>query len=225
MKEYIKKSSQKRVGEFPIVGWGINLVVADPITNNVSPTSVIERLKAKIPHKYIENIDAIYVGKFKHLEKMDHNASYMDGVIYVTSEQDSEYDMLDDIVHEIGHAVEELYGMSMYADKKIEREFLGKRHRLYDLLASEGYDVEPYQVDFLSPDYNQRLDSFFYMEVGYPFMEMLSSTLFYSPYGATSLREYFANGFESIYFSNNGNRLKKISPILYNKIKSIEGNE
>lgn len=212
------------MGEFPIVDWGIHMVVANRITNDVSPLTVIERLKGKVPSRYVENVDAIYVGKFEHLEKMDHNASYMDGVIYVTNEQDSEDDMIEDIIHEIGHAVEEKHSVELYSDEKIKREFLGKRQRLYDLLASEGYNVEIHQMDFLSPDYKESLDSFFYMEVGYPFMEMLSSTLFYSPYGATSLREYFANGFESIYFSNDGNRLKKISPILYNKIKLIEGN-
>jgi len=44
--------------------------------------------------------------------------------------------------------------------------------------------------------------------------------LFYSPYAATSLREYFANGFEN-YFLKNKIYLKKISLNLYNKIEEL----
>ena len=45
--------------------------------------------------------------------------------------------------------------------------------------------------------------------------------LFNSPYGATSLKEYFANGFEAYYI---GDRiyLSKISPYLYNKIENLD---
>ena len=45
--------------------------------------------------------------------------------------------------------------------------------------------------------------------------------MFYSPYGATSLREYFANGFEAYYYHRDVNFLKKISPILFDKVKEL----
>jgi len=45
--------------------------------------------------------------------------------------------------------------------------------------------------------------------------------LFYSPYGATSLREYFANGFECYFHKRDHKFLKKISPAIFSKIEQI----
>jgi len=47
--------------------------------------------------------------------------------------------------------------------------------------------------------------------------------LFYSPYAITSLREYWANGFEN-YLLGDKQMLRDLSPILYNKIETIIDN-
>jgi hypothetical protein len=44
--------------------------------------------------------------------------------------------------------------------------------------------------------------------------------LFVSPYGATSLQEYFANGFEK-YYLGESKAVKDISPVLYNVLYSL----
>jgi len=44
--------------------------------------------------------------------------------------------------------------------------------------------------------------------------------LFYSPYAITSLREYWANGFEN-YLLGDRERLKDLSPILFRKVEEI----
>jgi len=44
--------------------------------------------------------------------------------------------------------------------------------------------------------------------------------LFPNAYSPTSIREYFASGFEE-YFLGDRNYLKKVSPVLYRKIKEI----
>ena len=59
--------------------------------------------------------------------------------------------MVDDIIHEIAHAVEEIAGSEIYGDDKIEIEFLGKRKRLESILKNEYYDVSQY--DFLNSKY------------------------------------------------------------------------
>ena len=56
--------------------------------------------------------------------------------------------------------------------------------------------------------------------VGYPTLLSLTMGLFCSPYGATSIQEYFANGFEK-YFTESPEYVKNISPILYKKIEEI----
>ena len=43
-----------------------------------------------------------------------------------------------------------------------------------------------------------------------------------SPYAITSLREYFANGFEAYFLDvDNRNSLKNTSPVLYEKIANL----
>ena len=53
-------------------------------------------------------------------------AMYENSSIFVTNVQDNEQDMLDDIVHEISHSVEETDGDIIYSDGSIEQEFLEK---------------------------------------------------------------------------------------------------
>jgi len=48
--------------------------------------------------------------------------------------------------------------------------------------------------------------------------------MFVSPYGATSLREYFANSFEK-YFMGHHEEVQKLSPQAYKKITQIINQE
>ena len=77
----------------------------------------------------------------------------------------------------------------------------------------------PYKK-FLQTNYDRELDKYFYEDVGYATMASMSIGMFYSPYAATSLREYFANGFEN-FFLKDSNYLKDISPFLYKKINNL----
>ena len=63
-------------------------------------------------------------------------------------------------------------------------------------------------------------DNLLYKEIGYPILANLTSGLFVSPYGATSIREYFANAFEH-YFLNDLTSVKLISPTAYDKIQEL----
>jgi hypothetical protein len=45
--------------------------------------------------------------------------------------------------------------------------------------------------------------------------------LFLSPYGATSLREYFSNAFEGYFLNDEKEYVKKISPAVYNKLDKL----
>ena len=55
-------------------------------------------------------IDAFYVGQFKDLIDYERAAVYRDGAIFITNSQTDNSDMIDDIVHEIAHGLEEKYG-------------------------------------------------------------------------------------------------------------------
>jgi hypothetical protein len=70
------------------------------------------------------------------------------------------------------------------------------------------------------PQYNPHLDQFFVKTVGYPLLTTLVNGIFNSPYAATSLREYFARGFEEFVMGDR-HYLRKISPVLYSKIEEL----
>ena len=76
-------------------------------------------------------------------------------------------------------------------------------------------------VYFQNSDYNEEFDEYLYTQIGYPALGAFVNGLFYSPYAATSLREYFARGFEEYYIGDR-KYLTKISPMVYNKVKYLD---
>ena len=62
---------------------------------------------------------------------------------------------------------------------------------------------------------------FLSQDIGYVNLRGVTQGLFYSPYAATSLREYFANGFENFHIKKDYNYLQIMSPVLYNKIQNL----
>ena len=74
--------------------------------------------------------------------------------------------------------------------------------------------------DFVNTEYSEDFDQLLYKEVGYDRLTFFTMGLFVSPYGATSYREYFANGFEN-YFLNDPQYVKVVSPAVYDKIDGL----
>ena len=196
----------------------IEIFIKDQLPDHVNMDFILKYIKNRIPYHLLRGVDMIYIGRFKNLEDKEANALYQDGAIYITNEQDDDRDMIDDIIHEISHSVEELYGHGIYDDGAIEREFLGKRKRLFMDLKS--HDYKPPKTLQYKTDYDQEIDDYLYKEVTYDAMWHFVGGLFPSPYAATSLREYFARGFEE-YTMDNKRELKQICPVLYQKIKEL----
>jgi len=65
------------------------------------------------------------------------------------------------------------------------------------------------------------LDTLFYKKIGYDTLSYFTEPIFVSPYSATSLREYFSEGFEN-YYMGEQQLVMDLSPELYNKIKLLE---
>ena len=220
MKNYIKNKNSLSKGNFLTVN-SINIIVKDEIMFDISFSDLEDLLKS-FPPRFLSDLDYIMFGNFDFLRKKGHNASYADGVIYVSSLQEDNYDILDDIVHEIGHCVEEKYETFIYGDQQIELEFIKKRKLLQKEMDKEGFSIPSHM--YLNTEYDERLDDLFANKIGYPIMTTISNGIFYSPYGATSLREYFANGFEA-YFYHKDLYLKKVSPLLFSRIEDLEQGE
>ena len=199
---------------------GVEVVIKDDIKDpSISVRNVLQKIGLKIPNNFLINVDVIYVGQFDFLNKRSIQAVYENSCIFVTNDQSSIEDMCDDIVHEIAHSLEEIYKEMIYSDGKLEREFLIKRKQLYSILRDQGLEAE--LVKFLEPSYQQDFDQYLYMEIGYPTLDMLGSSIFYSPYAATSIREYFANGFEAFYYYGDFQFINKYCPELFQKLTNI----
>lgn len=195
---------------------GIEVEELSPLPENVSLTSAVEEVLSRIPSHLTVNVKNIKVGNFEHLNKREMQAVYENSVIYVTNKQESVSDLVDDLVHEFAHSVEEIYGEEIYGDKTLQDEFLRKRKKMWNRLKSGGYEVDI--SFFLETSYNKDFDNFLYKEVGYDKIRMMLADIFFSPYAATSLKEYYANGFEAFFMKEEVRRLRDISPVLYKKI-------
>jgi hypothetical protein len=221
LNKFFRSAEQIRLIEQTIFG-NINVVQQQEMPDNINLNNILKKIQIVIPDHFVQNLDGIYVGEYDFLLKRDLNALYKDGVIYVLPDQDDEQDVYEDIVHEIAHCVEETYGMDIYEDGKIEQEFLRKRRALLDTLKAYGYN-EVSDAAYGNTEFSRKFDEFLYLIVGYPTLTQLTPNLFVSPYGATSLREYFANCFEEYFARRQYDHVKKISPAVYEKIELLLG--
>ena len=216
---YIKKSSDDLANRKETLLFNdVAVFIKDPLPDNVSLKSVLSKIETALPRHLITNLEAIYVGEFEHLKKREVNAAFQDGALYISNVQDDEDDLLDDVIHELAHSVEEEYGLQIYGDGVIEKEFIGKRKQLYNLVRSYDYNVK--ESEFLKVDFSEDFDDLLYKDIGYDKLEHFTMGLFPSNYSATSLREYFAVGFER-YFLNNRKELSKVSPELFTTVERL----
>ena len=200
----------------------VHIFIKDQIIGDVNLNNVLKKVKNSIPLHLFGGLDAIYVGQFKELQQKEVNAAFMDGALYISNIQQDEESMLEDIVHEVAHSLEELSTFSRYRDDSIYDEVIAKRLKLESILKSNGYNTT--KQNFTKLEYDVKFDKYLYEDVGYPALHTMTVNLFCSPYGATSIREYFANGFE-FYFVKDRQLVRKISPQLYKKLVEVEKGE
>ena len=117
---------------------------------------------ARVPNKLLDSVDVIYIGDFPDFKRRDINAYYDSGAIFVTNKQDDDKDMIDDIVHEIAHGVEERYNDFIYSDNTLEKEFFAKRQALYRIM--KAHELNPLKTMITDSSFNQELDDYFYEE-------------------------------------------------------------
>tara|TARA_R100000234_G_scaffold74328_1_gene45904 strand:- start:8688 stop:9398 length:711 start_codon:yes stop_codon:yes gene_type:complete len=210
-----------RKKEYYVYG-DILVLVKDPLPYDIDLHSCLREIEARIPRHLIYGLDSVFIGEFPEFKERQINAFYRDGAIYITNDQETDDDFIDDFAHEVAHLIEQTHGVEVYGDQEVSREFLGKRQRLFYLLKEEGFDVNP--KDFLRLDYSYEFDMFLLNKVGYPLLTQLTIGLFLTPYGTTSLAEYFAESFE-FYILRDRKSVKEVSPHCYFKITKLMENE
>ena len=196
---------------------GVTVFIKDSLPEEVDPDFVFNYIGSRIPLYLTSNIDMIYVGQFPEMKERDINAFYENDAIYVTNEQDDEMDMIEDIVHEISHAVEHYNREVIYGDGKLQREFIAKRKRLSALL-SQKYNVPgDFNINF---EFDRAIDDFLFRDVGYDVLNQVCVNIFPSGYAATSISEYWAIGFEE-FFLGDPSKLQTMCPVLSNRLRVL----
>jgi len=216
MRDYIFEKTKNTTRHFKF--GNIPVYENDPVPDNIDIYSIFKAVEKNLPSHYFDGIEAVVIDHLPEFDRRTVNAVYRDKKFFISNKQDNANDLLDDVVHEFAHHLETKYPEFIYEDKKLINEFIKKRNELKFELQSEGYWVNEYNFDSLK--FNQSFDDFLYKRVGRNMLKMVTMGIFIRPYGAVSLREYFATGFEAYYLGKK-DILNKISPHLYDKIEEL----
>ena len=173
------------------------IYLLETLPEHLSIGNIINGIKSSIPAHLLYGLDAVYIGGYKELDERNVDSVYYSGAIYVRPNQKSDDDLISDIIHEIAHSVEENHS-HYFMTTGLQTEFLNKRKQLYKILNS--HNIKCDLRVFMNPNYSDEFDNFLYKDVGYQTIDSLAYNVFISPYAATSLREYFANGFEHYFY-------------------------
>jgi len=212
--EYIKQAPKIH----HMVYGRIPIYFKNPLTRQINIDSVAGRIENLLPATMLRNISAIAIGDYDSLNDRAVDSVYNKKIIYLTNVQDNEEDILENVVHEVAHSLEEIYAESIYGDLILRKEFLKKRRQLYGEL-SKKYTLE--EKYFRKTTYTKYLDNLLFKKIGYDALSHFTDPIMVSPYSATSLREYFSEGFEK-YYMGEQQLVQDLSPGLYAKIKSLE---
>jgi len=212
--EYIKQAPKI----YHMVYGRIPIYFKNNLTRQINIDSVVKRIENILSSTMFRNISAIAIGDYSSLNDRDVDSVYNKKVIYLTNVQDNEEDIIENVVHEVAHSLEEIYGENIYGDALLKKEFLKKRRQLYSELAKKYVLDEKY---FRKIIYTKYLDNILYKKIGYDVLSHFTDPIMISPYSATSLREYFSEGFEK-YYMGEQQRVQELSPELYTKIKQLE---
>jgi hypothetical protein len=218
---YIKASAKKAqtVLKEHVLFDNIQIVIKDKFQEDIDLTNVLKTIEKRVPQALLRELDIIYIGDFPQLKARNVESAFMNGAIFLSNLIVDDDTLLKSIIHEVAHNVEVVYGADVYGDHQLIDEFIGKRKRLRDSLEEEELFCDPRL--YIQFDYSKTFDDFLYKTVGYDRLALLTTNLYISPYAATSLREYFANGFEHYFVDENPKYLKSISPKLFNKINYL----
>ena len=215
LEESVKRS--KKLKDHYMLG-DVNIYIKDQLPDHIDVDFVIRYVAKHLPNHVLSNIDIIYVGHFQDLVDRDVNALWQNGAIYITNDQDDEMDMIDDLIHEIAHSNEKQFQQIIYEDGKLEIEFLNRRKKMAFILKDKGYQLP---LGFIyNVDYDKDIDDFLYKDVTYETLWQLVVGIFPSPYAITSLREYWAKGFEQFYMGKR-QELRETSPVLFSKLMQL----
>lgn len=137
---------------------GVDVYIKDRLPEEIDPGFVFKYINTRIPFHLTTGIDIIYIGQFPEMIEREISAYYEDGAIYVTNKQEDEMDMIDDIIHELAHAVERNNDELIYGSGALQSEFTAKRKNLTTRLK----DIYEIPGDFnINIEFDRDIDNFY----------------------------------------------------------------
>jgi len=217
LREFITESHDKNSHKAVL---GVEFIVQDRSNFNSRDIKFfIDKLKEMLSPKALNHVKKIKFGRYPNLDKENYKSYYKDGVIYISNQVDFIEDLLMNFFHELAHSFEKPYHKEIYGDGFLAKEFKNKRNRLKSVISMyEGGKTPPF--DFNQINYSKELDDYLVNTIGYDKLWKYCSGIFTNPYAATSLREYFAAGFEN-WLKGDQEMLYRTSPVLYNKLRQF----
>jgi hypothetical protein len=223
--EYVRKSSLSFIYESKekyIFSKRVLVYQKNDVPSNIDLNYVLSVVEHKIPNHLVEELDDIFIGYFDELKERNINAMYKNGAIYVSNEPSSNADLIEDIIHEIGHAVEDKFGMMIYGDGSIEQEFSYKRLLFHTRTKNQGFKNTPHHSKFANTEYDKEFDEFLYAHVGYDKLYSYMADVFPTMYSITSLEEYFAECFKLYFLKQDKLHIyKRLCPKVFEKIEEL----
>ena len=160
--------------------------------------AILMQLRTVLKNRFISKLDSIYIGDLNFLRERGFTGLYENNTLYVLESDDIE-EMKRSIIHEISHALEKEVGQYITENEIVQNEFLAKRIQLYDKLEENGFKVE--RDHFLMISYDKDFDNLLINNIGLERLADYSKGIFMSPYSATSINEYVADGYENWFLS------------------------
>ena len=120
IKGYVETSVKKSLAErreYSLFNH-ITVYIKEPLTEDINLTMVIAKVEKLIPRQLTSEVDTIIIGQFDFLLDREVTALFKDGAIYISNEQRTEEGLLEDLIHEISHAVETAHGQEIYGDSR-----------------------------------------------------------------------------------------------------------
>ena len=111
------------------------------LTKKINMDSVCKRVGNLLPAFLFKNISAISIGQYDTLDDRSVDSVYDKKIIYLTNVQDDEEDIIENVLHEVAHSLEEIYKDEIYGDGLLRKEFLRKRKQLYNELSVK-YNID-----------------------------------------------------------------------------------
>ena len=124
------------------------------IGQRLNLSSIKDWIEANIPRKAFNDIiEVCFTNEAEYNERMI-NAYYdrESRCIFLSDKQENEKDCINDIVHELSHALQERYGQHVFMDGELKKEFVSKRMKMVRSVKKLGrshLEIQQYQQDRL----------------------------------------------------------------------------